>query len=333
MTRSNKPLAFLSFVLLCFLALPQAVAEACYTAADMDAATKSALEQSARQYFELAARGDLYTLRHSAIPLLASNFGPVESVVVEQKPNFATAQAAIRTMYVLEASGSANIPRAEFYCGIYNSPERVGFVIPDLPPGHYAVVIQDVSTAKGPYTLSLILKREPATGRWLLAGYYSKPGQITGHDATWFLSKAREYKSKGQNHNAWLYYLTTWDLMAPLDFMSTPRLDKLVDEMQLIRPSDLPLNGPADLTAAGGKTYKLTHVSAVPVEGDLNLLVKYQSADVSNTQRAFDDNMAVIKALVNKTPEYREAFAGVVARAVEPSGRDYGSLLAMKDVK
>jgi len=29
----------------------------------------------------------------------------------------------------------------------------------------------------------------------------------------------------------------------------------------------------------------------------------------------------------------RDAFDGVVTRAVEPSGRDYGSMLAMKDIK
>ena len=34
-----------------------------------------------------------------------------------------------------------------------------------------------------------------------------------------------------------------------------------------------------------------------------------------------------------KYPEFRDAFDGVVARAVEPSGRDYGSLLPMKDIK
>jgi hypothetical protein len=40
-----------------------------------------------------------------------------------------------------------------------------------------------------------------------------------------------------------------------------------------------------------------------------------------------------MKALVAKYPEFRDAFAGIVARAVEPSGRDYGSMLAMKDIK
>jgi hypothetical protein len=63
------------------------------------------------------------------------------------------------------------------------------------------------------------------------------------------------------------------------------------------------------------------------------VVVKYQAADVSNTTQTFAENMTVIKALLVKYPELRDAFAGVVARAVEPSGRDYGSLLPMKDIK
>ena len=49
---------------------------------------------------------------------------------------------------------------------------------------------------------------------------------------------------------------------------------------------------------------------------DLDLVVKYQSADVSNTTQTFAENMVVIKALVTEYPEFHEAFDGVVARAV-----------------
>ena len=66
---------------------------------------------------------------------------------------------------------------------------------------------------------------------------------------------------------------------------------------------------------------------------DLDLIVKYQAASVSDTTVAYQNNSAVIKALVAKYPEVRDVFAGVVARAVDPGGRDYGTLLAMKDVK
>jgi hypothetical protein len=61
--------------------------------------------------------------------------------------------------------------------------------------------------------------------------------------------------------------------------------------------------------------------------------VKYSASDVSNTNQTYANNVAVMKALVAKYPEVREAFAAVVARAVDPNGRDYGTMLAMKDIK
>jgi hypothetical protein len=65
----------------------------------------------------------------------------------------------------------------------------------------------------------------------------------------------------------------------------------------------------------------------------LDLIVKYQAADISNTQQTYRNNVAVMKALVAKYPELREAFAGIVVRAVDPSGHDYGTLLAMREIK
>ncbi len=70
-----------------------------------------------------------------------------------------------------------------------------------------------------------------------------------------------------------------------------------------------------------------------PVGDALDLVVKYQTPSVSDSTQSFADNTAVIKALVSKYPELRDAFGAVVARAVAPNGEDYGTVLAMKDVK
>jgi hypothetical protein len=43
--------------------------------------------------------------------------------------------------------------------------------------------------------------------------------------------------------------------------------------------------------------------------------------------------MAVMKALITKYPEFRDAFDGIVARGVESSARDYGTMMPMKDLK
>ena len=331
MRSTCSPLAWMVLLLLC-LALPRAAAQTCSSSAEMDEPTRSAMERTARQFFDYASKGDVFDLKQSASASLGSNFGNIEAVVIDQRSTYAGAQATVRAAYLLETSGATPMARAEFLCGVWGTPSWAIFAINNLPPGRYGLVIQDVSTPKGKYVLTMVLKQEGAA--WKLAGYYSKAAEIGGHDGQWFLSKAREYKAKGANHNAWFYYLMAWDLTAPVDFISTPRLDKLSDEMQSVRPSDLPTGDhPLALAASGGRTYQVIQMSALPVDNDLDVLVKYRMPDVSNTQKTFDENMAVIRAIVARYPEFREAFAGVVARATEPSGRDYGTLLAMKDVK
>ena len=82
------------------------------------------------------------------------------------------------------------------------------------------------------------------------------PSQASGHDAAWFMQRARDFKSKAQNHNAWLYYREAIALSAPVDFMSTLATDKLYDEAQATQPADVPANGNTVEMSAGGKIYR-----------------------------------------------------------------------------
>ncbi len=312
--------------------LPSAFAQTCDSGPDLDAATKSAVESAAQRYFNMSAQGDVAGLKANAIPSLASNFTSIEQAVVDNKKYFAEGQPTIAGTYVLDASNSkGTVQRADFYCGIYNSSNRVGFSINNLPAGRYAVVIQKVADNKNPIDLTMIL--QDMGGSWKLAGYYPRPTSIGGHDGQWYLAQARQFKTKNQLHDAWFYYLTAWDLLAPVNFMSNPQLDKISEEMQAARPSDLPSDSSPMDVSAKGKVFKVTELAPVPIGNDLNLRVRYQTADASNSALAFQDNVAVIKAIVAKYPELRDAFNAVIARAVDNSGNDYGTLLAMKDVK
>ena len=312
-------------------------AESCQGGDDMDAATRNALETTAKRYFDMASKGDAAGLRQNSIPSLASGFGSVETAVSDNQANFAGAQATVKSSYSLKEDSTAPTERAEFLCGVFGKTGQTAgsavFMIPNLPAGNYGIVSLDVAGNKIPYTVSFVLVQDGAA--WKLGGFYARSATVSGHDAKWFLQQARTHKTQGKNHNAWFYYLQARELMTPVNFMSTLETDKLYDEAEAVKPADLPTsgNGPTDLAAANGKTYKLTALFPLTVGNDLDLVVKYQAADVSNTGQTFQENSAVIKALVAKYPEFRDAFAGVVARAVDPSGRDYGSLLQMKDVK
>jgi len=319
------------FLLLILVSSISAAGQTCLTADDLDEPVRTAIANTASRYFSMAAHGDTAGLRQSAIATLASDFGGIERAVQDNQSIFSGAQPTSRPPFLLEAEGTAPLPRAEFLCGVFGpkgqTTHSAVFVIPNLAPGHYAIVIFDVAAGSGPRTLSLVLQQEGS--EWRLGGFYIKASQLAGHDGSWFAERAAQFKAKGEMHNAWFYYLEARELSVPVPFMNTLATDQLYDQMQDLKPADLP---PGELTA-GGKAFRPTAIFPSVVGSDFDLEVKYPSADISNTQQTFRDNMAVIKALVARYPEFRDGFAGVIARAVAPSGNDYGSLLAMKDIK
>jgi hypothetical protein len=316
-------------------AAASAPAQICQSAADMDDSVRTGLEAAAKRYFEMSAHGDTAALQQNSIASVAARFAGIEAAVKENQAVFSGAKTTVRPPFLLTADGMGPLPRAEFLCGVFGksgqTKDSAVFVLNNLPPGKYGVAILDVNGNPAAMTLTLVLQQAGAD--WKLAGFFAKSSQTLGHNAAWFTQHARDFKVKAQNHNAWLYYREAIALSAPVDFMSTLATDRLYDEAQATQPADMPANGSTADMSAGGKLYHLTEIFPRAVGNDLDLEVRYQAADVSDTARTFQENTAVIKALVAKFPEFRDAFAGVVARAVEPSGHDFSSLMAMKDVK
>jgi hypothetical protein len=310
--------------------------QTCFTSDDMDAATRSALQAAGSRYFDMVARGDTAGLKQNSTRDVADHFSGIEETVKENQTNLSGSHATARAPFELKAEGTAPLPKAEFLCGVFDAngqtKNSAEFIIPSLPPGTYGIVIMDAPTQKSGYTVSFVLQQMGTD--WKIGGFFLRPTQVAGHDSNWFLERARAFKQKGQTHNAWLYFVQGRDLAMPVPFMYTQMTDKLYDETQSVKPTDFPANGnPADLTAANGKTYKLTTVFPLAVQDNLDLVVKYETASVADSGQTFQENMNVMRAVVTKFPELRDAFDGIVCRAVEPSGKDYGSLMPMKDIK
>lgn len=332
--RSLKAVVWATLVALFCPVLP-ARAQNCQTSTDLDAATRTAITGAAQRYFEMSARGDMPSLRQSSTPILASDFPAVEATIRDHQQQLSGEQASVKSVFLLGAEGNAPLPHAEFYCGVFGKNGQTAgsaeFFLDNLAAGTYAVVVLDATSPQARTSFSVVLKL--VAGDWKLAGLYLKPTQIAGHDSDWFVARAREYKAKAQLHDAWLYYLEARSMISPLPIMDTLANDNLMEESQKLQPADFPANGKPTEITAGTATYRLTAVFPEAVGNDLDLIVRYDAADASNTNQAYQSNLAVIKALVAKYPELREAFAAVVARAVDPTGRDYGTLLEMKDIK
>ena len=303
-------------------------AQGCETRDEIPAQSRTAAENAAQLVFADASRGDVNALKASAIPSLQANFGGISGAVNDNKAAFAGAHAQLRTSFLLD-TGDKPSQDGRFYCGTFGATGLVTngaeFDIPGLPVGKYAIVIQDFIGAKGPYALTTIFQE---VGGWKLAGFYVRPESALGHDGIWYLNRARDYKAKGQNHNAWFYYATSWDLLAPVTFMDSGLLGKITQESIAIQPKDVPAGNPVAY-AANGKTYTITEMTVYRAE-TLDLSIKYSVPSTSDFAKTQADARALASALVGQYPELKEGFSKVWVHAVDPNGGDVPGLINLK---
>ncbi|HEY6304840.1 MAG TPA: hypothetical protein VI488_00095 [Candidatus Angelobacter sp.] len=304
--------------------------QGCETRDEIPAQAKTSMDSAAKKVFDQAASGDLGGMRANAGPLLQSGFDGVASAVNDNKAAFVGAHPELRTSFLLD-TGSAPSEDGRYYCGVFGAnglgPNSAEFDIPGLPPGKYAIVIQDFIGGKGPYSLTTIF--QDLSG-WKLAGFYIYPESALGHDGIWYLQRAREYKAKGQNHNAWFYYVTSWDLLRPVKFMDSSLLSKIVQESNGIQPKDIPAGGNAVDYPANGKTYKITDISVLPTDKTLDLSIRYSVANTADFNATQIDAHNLANAYVTQHPELKDSFNNVWAHAVDGKGGDVAGIVVLK---
>lgn len=325
----SKMLKFSLAAMLLAAGLP-AWSQSCQTRDDIPEQTRTAIETAAQQVFDQASRGDVNILRANTAPAYQSSFDSIARGVNDNKAALQGVKPQLRTTFLLD-TGPTPSPEGAFYCGVFGAngiaANGAEFQIPQLPPGKYAIVIQDIVGPKGPYSISSIF--QDVSG-WKLAGLYVRPESAQGHDGLWYLQRAREYKGKGQNHNAWFYYVTSWDLLAPVQFMDTRLLSKITQESGAIQPKDVPVGGKPVTYTANGKTYNITDMSVLHEGNTFDLSIKYSVPSTADFNATQADARNLASALVAQYPELKDVFNNIWAHAVDPNGGDVPGLINLK---
>ena len=322
------------FLILAFAGaqFPLAHAASCTTQSQMSAAQRNTLAGTARTALADVQSGNVQALRDITLPSVAADFSGMMNSVQHLEPLLRAASITVDEMYVLDSSSDqSGAQRADFYCG---SP-LVVFNIPNLPPGLYALAILHATGVPQPQQVSLILSGTH-DGRWLLAGMFNKPMTSAGHDGLWYWEFARNYAQGKMDWDAWLYYHIAADLLDPLDFLSSPNLDKLQHEASLIRPGDLPGSRPMTLNAQSA-TFSVTAIDTTTTFGGLDLDVHYtpdtaQAAELSDPPSARKQVTAVMSALLRVHPELQWAFHGIWVHAEQGASSPFALELPMDQI-
>lgn len=312
-------------------------AASCLTQAQMTQVQRDELASTARTLVGQIQTSNMQALRGEVIPSLAENFGGIAGSVSHLQPLVQGSAITVDELYLLDAQNDAegttatNAGPVDFFCG---SPV-VAISFPALPAGMYALAMVHATGVPHPQQISLILSKT-ADSRWLLAGMFDKPMTEEGRDGLWYWVKARRFTQTRMNWNAWFYYRIATNLLDPLDFLSSPNLEKLRREADQIRPTDLP--GKTAMTFyAQGQLMTVNGIDTSTELGGLDLDVHYtpdaaQAAQLRDPIAARGQVTAVMAALLKMHPELQEAFHGIWVHADQGTSTLFALELPMDQI-
>jgi len=314
---------------LAVLAVPRASRAAgsvsCTTQAELLAPDRSALASAGGRLSQAVVDQDYATLQAALLPAEAAEWDGIRGAVEQAAPLLRGGHVQLRSVYLLEASTLAAPADTQFFCSNRSGSITVTITMRALPPGRYAVVLADAAGAALGGQLGLILAWDPtgATPAWKLAGLSVRQGIFDGHDGVWYWTRARELARSDQSHpdpwSAWFCYEAARSLLLPVDFISSPNLEKLTQEQAQIK------NSPQDAfpytIPDGPRTWKIDGVRLDASLHQADLGVTYESTGVTDPAALRTEAGAVLSALLKAQPGLRESFHGLWAYAMRDGKR------------
>ena len=309
-------------LLLALLAAPAPVsAVSCTTQAALLPQDRDALASAGGGLARAIATQDLATLKVALLPAVAQQWEGISGVAQDAAALMKGGQVQLRSLYLLDATSLTAPADTQFFCSNQSGSMTVILNMRALPPGRYALVLADAVGAPNAAQLGFILAwNGPASG-WKLGGLTVRPGALDGHDGVWWWTHAREFvkADPAQSWSAWYSYEVARALLLPVEFLSSPNLEKLGSEQVSIKNSPqeaFPLTIPD-----GARTWKIDTVHLDPTLLHADLGVVFESTGVTDPAAQRTEAIAVLSALLKAQPGLRQHFHGLWAYAVRDGKR------------
>ena len=309
-------------VLLALLVLPApGHAASCTSQAALLPQDRDALAAVAIRLSTAVQQQDYAAIQAALLPVEASEWEGIRGAVEQAAPLFKGGQIQLRNAFLLDAASLRAPADTQFFCSNASGSLTVTITMRALPPGRYAVVLADAAGAPLGGQVAFILGWSaggPAPG-WKLGGLSIRQGIFDGHDGVWYWTRARELAKMDLPWSAWYCYEIARYLLVPVDFLSSPNLEKLTSEQAQLKGS--PLDAFPYSLPDGPRTWKIDAIRLDPTLHQADLGVTYESTGVTDPAALRTEAIAVLSALVKAQPGLKENFHGLWAYAVKDGKR------------
>jgi hypothetical protein len=302
--------------LLLLLAAPAPVsATSCTMQAELLPQDRDALTAAGGRLTEAVAQQDMVSLKAALLPAVAADWESISGVAQAGAALFKGGQIQLQNLYLLDASSLAAPADTQFFCSSADGALNVTLTMRALPPGRYAVVLAEAVGAPYDGQLSFILAWDGPANGWKLGGLFLRPGALDGQTGKDWWKRARELAKADQPFSAWYAYEAARLLSLPVDFISSPNLDKLNQEQSAIKNS--PQSAFPWMLQDGARTWKIDAMRLDPSLLHADLGVVYESTGVTDPAAQRTEAIAVLSAVLKAQPGLRESLHGLWAHAVK----------------
>jgi hypothetical protein len=276
---------------------------------------RGTLASIGEQLSDAVIRQDTSALQSVLLPALSGQWDGIRGAVEQAGSLVKGGKTQLRNIYLLDASTLTAPGDTQFFCSNQNGSMTVSINMHSLPPGKYAVVLSDAAGAAMAGQMAFVLAwDQTGISGWKLGGFSARQGDFNSHDAVWYWTRARELSQNNMPWAASLTYDAARYLELPVDFISSPNLDKLVQEQSQIK------GGPTEDTfpyavKSGDRNWKIDSVRLDASLHEPDLGVIYESNGNSDPAVARTEAIAVLGALLKSQPGLRENFHGMWAYA------------------
>jgi hypothetical protein len=291
------------------------LAASCTTQSELQPQDRDAVATAGQRLSVAVLQQDYSTLQGALFQGVAQDWNGIRGAIEDGAPLVKGGQPQLQSIYLLDASSATAPADTQFFCSNASGALTVTLTMHALPPGKYAVILSDAAGAPLGGQMGIILVWDPtgAVPGWKLGGLSLRQGIIDGHDGVWYWTRARGLAATGAPWSAYYSYDMARYLLLPVDFISSPNMDKLMHEQSEIKGS--PTNSFPYSVTDGPRTWKIDSIRVDTSLRQADLGVTYDSLGISDPAAARTEAVAVLSALLKVHPKLRENFHGLWAFA------------------
>jgi hypothetical protein len=174
----------------------------------------------------------------------------------------------------------------------------------------------------------------PEQSSWKVQSFWMNVSTLADKDSMWLWQFAHEQRTKGHNFNAAIYYAAAAQVANRGPSFQLGIVQTISEDLSTLSAPTEIKGQPPFFWKNGEKTYKVLQVGPMAIGGKIYFTVNHEVSPWQSNEQVDGWNKEFVRYIKQRFPEYSDAFAGIVIRAMERgTSRGFGTVDELNPAK